>query len=1049
MRPELDDDDAIERALRETEQRAFAKRERRFGADVIAWLAVAPVWPERVAAACSFPADLTVIGPALAAAGLARTAVVEGPSGEEERHHWMPAGARRDTLALLRGAPPSPEPGKQRRTLPEITATIAERLQGHVAELPPVLARWAELARSGWEADRLLRRTVGELVMAGDTGEALSWIDAARFLASATGGPLVTGVALAERQIELAYRREHDERLLRSFVEREEQIRWVNELLDAPDERWALHLLGVGGSGKTMLLRHVTSRLAAERGIVAVRIDFDHLSPDYPLRRPGQLVAALAGELRVHSTAHRHEYLFERLDSMLADLTGASGGEVPPRDPLANVRRPEVALLLRMFAEIVSQLPRPALFILDTCEELAKLSVPGAAARVPPAVEATFELLGELHRLSPSTRVLFAGRRFLASRGPGWEAISLAPEGTSTLPPRPFLALRELSGFDEGEADRLFEKMGLHLDAERRAAVLSRSREVAPPRVRRLDRPAGGELDIQVQRAAPARYHPFDLALYASWLQEQPDLAPEALQGDEDPYVERRILGRIESRELRAKVPFVVLLGRFDRATAAAALGLPDDGGGDSRRSPSPDGAPADGSLGAALRAIASQEWIDVQPDDESEGLFYELHRALWPRLWRFYSSSEERRAELVEAMRRAGPALAALARATPAKRIRAELIGAALRASRPVEGAALWADIEQRAAETGAKDRLREIGEALLAGEGPAGLTAGPLRRHATLLHVMLTCRGQTASALLAEEIEAARQALDSRPEDTGDPALWRWLRLRSLLVGATRSRFWASSGLPRPLSAAILASLPGALERERVDVLRLLAGPPEVAEEPPDEAYRALVQWTEEDAGRRAQAPPPRGAPSDPRQCASPSRRRWGACWRICARSSAGRRRCRASRERASRAGPMRSRPAASRSTRSRGSGSSRRARRRWSAGGTRQTPCSPWRSRRGGARTCRRAHPSSRGTIRRRSRSARGSSGPPSTRCASRTTHLRRSRPPPTAISRPRSPRPTSPNRSSGWRWTRIVFDSRGTGRLSSWPGLPGRRSAKKSP
>lgn len=737
-------DDEIDRALSEAQQRTFEKRESRFGADLLLWLAIAPVWPERVASRCSFPADLAVIGPALQAAGLAQSAAVAGPDGEDDTHWWMPAAARRDTLTELRR--------RRGGDLHRIAADIAVRLLAHGAEMPAVLARWAALASSAWQADRTLMQEVSGLVMRGDTGEALSWILAARFLAGALGGSLETGVALAERQIELAYRRDHDQQLLRSFVAREDQIGWVDELLAAPDDRWALHLLGVGGAGKTMLLRHVTARLAAERGVVAVRIDFDHLSPDYPLRKPGQLIAALAGELRVHATLHRQEYLFERLDVALADLIERLDAELPPADPLANVRRPEVRHLLQMFAEIVAQLPSRVLFILDTCEELAKLTVPGAGARVPPAVEATFYLLGELHERVPSARFLFAGRRFLASGGHGWEARSLDAEGTGKLPARTFLALEELRGFTVREADALFERFGLALDPARRDAVLSRSREVASPRVHRLDRPAEPEVD---------RYHPFDLALYAGWLQEEPDLPPSMLQGDADPYVERRILGRIESSELRELVPVVVLLRRFDRVTAAAALGR----GGDDE-----DGR----SLVETLRTIAAQEWVEVQPNDESAGVFYEVQTALWPRLWRFYSS-EERRAELGAVMRRVGPELLALVDRTPAARLRVELISAAMRALRPREAGALWAAIEQRAAEEGALGRLRKIAESLLAEEGPAALPPGLLR-----VHVGLTCGGEQRGM---EGEVASRFAGEG-----GDQAIREWLGLRSYAVHTTR---------------------------------------------------------------------------------------------------------------------------------------------------------------------------------------------------------------------------------------------------------------------
>src|SRR5260370_764924 len=76
-------------------------------------------------------------------------------------------------------------------------------------------------------------------------------------------------------------------------------------------------------------------------------------------------------------------------------------------------------------------------------------------------IEATFRILRALHDGPqtlddtnappnpltglPSLRVIFAGRRPLASSGPGWSA-------ESELPPQPFLRLLPLHGFSRGEA---------------------------------------------------------------------------------------------------------------------------------------------------------------------------------------------------------------------------------------------------------------------------------------------------------------------------------------------------------------------------------------------------------------------------------------------------------------------------------------------------------------------------------------------------------------------------------------------------------------------
>ena len=70
-------------------------------------------------------------------------------------------------------------------------------------------------------------------------------------------------------------------------------------------EHWALHFVGPGGVGKSMLVRYITSHMAQQRRIAVARIDFDHLSPEYPLRKPGQFLSALADELQSFSESTR------------------------------------------------------------------------------------------------------------------------------------------------------------------------------------------------------------------------------------------------------------------------------------------------------------------------------------------------------------------------------------------------------------------------------------------------------------------------------------------------------------------------------------------------------------------------------------------------------------------------------------------------------------------------------------------------------------------------------------------------------------------------
>ena len=80
------------------------------------------------------------------------------------------------------------------------------------------------------------------------------------------------------------------------------------------------------------------------------------------------------------------------LVSVHAALSAVPGFE---EDPLKNVRSsPMFNLLLDKFAALLYELPKPVIFILDTCEELAKLEPAGA---ILSSVEATFLILEALH----------------------------------------------------------------------------------------------------------------------------------------------------------------------------------------------------------------------------------------------------------------------------------------------------------------------------------------------------------------------------------------------------------------------------------------------------------------------------------------------------------------------------------------------------------------------------------------------------------------------------------------------------------------------------
>jgi hypothetical protein len=274
----------------------------------LAWLALPPTWTERLAAACHFPVageSLERLLDRMEMAGLCNRSdpseppetdglpdalIQQASVTEEERFFWMPAADRPDHIAkLLRDLGPA--------FLREEAWTVANSINASDVFVPKPVRDWAQLAsqdqRSGGAAVWLTKQ-VRELIQQGATGEALDLLTIGKDLAPILGGTLEGTVARGNRWVELVYRMKQDERLLKDFVERTEEIQEAEKLLLPSTSHWALHFVGPGGVGKSMLVRYITSRLAPEHKIAVARIDFDHLSPDYPLRRPGAMMFSSA-----------------------------------------------------------------------------------------------------------------------------------------------------------------------------------------------------------------------------------------------------------------------------------------------------------------------------------------------------------------------------------------------------------------------------------------------------------------------------------------------------------------------------------------------------------------------------------------------------------------------------------------------------------------------------------------------------------------------------------------------------------------------------------
>jgi len=536
----------------------------RLGSEAILWLALVPTWTVALAEACGFPApDLPEFIRQAKAAGLCDTITRRALDGTPEQCFWMPAavvttqisemkkqlGAQvvHSTAAdigerILRVADGDLLTGSE--TIPTGGGDINLPANASPPAAPPNLSddvrRWAELARETGKgmahAAAWLNTRIRALVSANETGKALAWTNSGSLLAQMLGGELETAVLTGKRRVELTYRAAQDARYLENYLEITDQVEAFTSLLsDDRDGHWALHYIGMGGVGKTMLLRYLEHSFRDK--LILSRVDFDYLSPDYPVRKPGQLLLHFAEELRLHAHTRDLENHLDTLHTKVIALHEALSADPFSEKWRNNLSGSPFTSILREFAGILGQLDKRLLLVLDTCEELTKLQPVGSEL---PNLEATFYILEALHDAIPSLRVVFAGRRPLALSGPGWE---VQATGESYLPKRKdYLRLHILRGFTRQQAQfYLTEKRELRLTQEMEAEILENSRETGDP----------GTIHWEFEaKMGEERYSPFDLALYANWLKDDPDLKPETIRtGENDPYIKLRIVQRIHETE--------------------------------------------------------------------------------------------------------------------------------------------------------------------------------------------------------------------------------------------------------------------------------------------------------------------------------------------------------------------------------------------------------------------------------------------------------------------------------------------------------------------
>ena len=625
------------------------------GAEAVLWLAAPPLWTAAVAEATQFPGRplLEFVRRACDAGWCQVRGTLHAPS--PDLRFWMADEIRREVLDVLRDSRGAQELRREAQRIAARVAAASGKIIPALPEdvlaedvLPAPLQAWTELMGSGDRGDsaRLLLGLTAQAVAERDLGRAQDLVAAGEAVAAVTAGTAEQALGRARRMLALGMRRRQDERAIGEYLNRPELSDAVDRLLDQESD-WALHLRGPGGVGKTMLIRYIASGRYAEKKELPLfpvaRVDFDYIKPDYPVRRPVQLLLELAEELSLHAAvSDRAEYALgtfrrsaTRAHEAVSGLREADGA------PLEN---PLVAQAVDNFGDVLAQLGN-VLLILDTCEELAKADMgnPGA-----PAVRETFKILERLHARASNLHVLFAGRRPLPSHG--------------------YLAVQPVAGFTVDEARRYLATSRRPIPADLADAMIRQS-----PAVDGAVPPAG---------QLPDRVSPFDLALYAAWAREDPDLSVTTIEGGSDAYVKGRIIERLGDPLVKRALPILATAGRCRVSTTAEFL----------ERNPAGlDCTPAE--LG---RRLAGQEWIDAEGDPPTH---ITARPALARRLRRYFGA-EERRAEFSAQT----AALASLLRiqigAVPLAEIDVDELIAALRLSSPPDAAALSDSLAERAME-------------------------------------------------------------------------------------------------------------------------------------------------------------------------------------------------------------------------------------------------------------------------------------------------------------------------------------------------------------
>jgi hypothetical protein len=669
----------------------------------IAWLALAPGWPVRVATR-GFPTSEKGLSTGSTVTEQFERAVVSGLIESRNSFYAMNRIQTANAIQWLTGSggvteeKGSPRWSKDDLLIELLEAVAQMRAQAFQiakeidneeevdmeaaltgeAALPPALSRWVELVDQktlNGMAIFFLGKIESEIRISQEAKltscpGAARWIETAQRVSNVFEGPLEMAVASAERQRELFYRDSRDEKHLENYRSRKGAEEAVTSLVNGPDTQWALHYLGVGGTGKTMLLRHIQVRLAKKLKILTARVDFDSLNPDFPLHAPGLLLLALARELALRAD----QEITTRLDRFKLSMNNVhrtlEGRLAEGLDVQAGISAEGFEQALDSFAQTLGALPsdiHPVL-ILDTCEELARLRPDGT---LPGNVEATFDILEKLHDKLRSLRVIFAGRRPLAHEGDGWVS------DASKLPDRPYLRVYRIQGFDDEEARGFlkdYRRDGNPVLSEFWEAILERSGSVK----------SSGFEDIRLKEENDetrpvTSYNPYDLSLYAAWAATDKGLTIEALRTSSVHFfVKERIMGRVHPT-LQPWVHFLTALERFDKALVQNATRLDDD------------------ETTVIWEEIRALEW--TEPDRQAISAEVQaIDRNLLGRLRKYFA--EEQKGLWTEARQRALEVLREATLQRPFRELTPSYFGVALRLHNPVSATEWLALVERKVSE-------------------------------------------------------------------------------------------------------------------------------------------------------------------------------------------------------------------------------------------------------------------------------------------------------------------------------------------------------------